>query len=296
MKFLRFLCNLLMFIGLTFGISMIQVGIYDITAGESQDVDGIYPFTSSSSKVAYGDSYTFWVTDIKTNLEQDAKIRVQSWVDAKFWRTCTGWIDKSIDFVVGCVKPIVVPVAQVNAVMTYYDRDINYFYQDIVKSYNTDPEQRINIALYEAYVLYPEFVNPHTPIENIYCYNSLNYNDNAEDDVFIPISEFDYENADEKYKSLSYYAWVGENSALYNHNWKLNKYNCGSYSKYYTKFISDIDGQRHLKTAVVVLYYQQYVSILLALIFTIKYPITFVQAKITGKRRIRFGRKHEDLE
>ena len=93
--------------------------------------------------------------------------------------------------------------------------------------------------------------------------------------------------------------WVRNNKELYNHNWKLTKYNCGSYNTYFTKFIMvDNDGTRHIKPAVIALYYQQYVAIIIAFVFVRKYPINFVQGKyegndMTGKKKRGFFRRRK---
>jgi len=297
MRFLRVLVNILMCIALMFSISALQVGVFDIVAAESPSVEAIHIFNGDEDKVAVGDAYTFWATDIGTNFSQPTKMRVSKWVDAKAWRVCTGWIDKSLDIVIAAVKPIIVPIAQVNAVMTYYDRDISYFYEDIAKQYSGNDE-RMNVALYEYAVIFADaedsnFYNPEGNV--VYMYNSKNYDSDPDNDVELkPITEFDYENANDSYKSDTYYRWVKKNSALYNHNWKLNKYNCGSYDKYFYKFIK-VDGDvRNIKAAVIVLYYQQLISLVLAIVFTIKYPISFIQGRYTGKRRISFGRHKDD--
>lgn len=273
MKVLRFFCNLLYCIVLCFGISVVQVGMYDIVASQSSSVEGIHLSENEDTDTTYFDSYAFWATDIKTNYKQDAKYRVRNWFSWKWWKNGMGWADSVVDTVIATVKPIVVPVAQVNAVKEHYGRDLNYFSNVIRESYSSDEE--FNNALYEMNVYFGEYSQMYDS-ENIKIYN--------EDGL---ISEYTYtgdfvitEETDLEYE---YKKWIRNNKQLYNINWKLNKYNCGEYDKYFTKFISESDsGERYINTAVIVLYYQQYVSIIIAIFFVCKYPISLLQSRLEG--------------
>ena len=272
MKFLRFLCNLLMFIAITFGLSCIQVGLFDISAAQSSDVNAIHISSGDDSEIGYLDSYTFWIDDIKTNYTQDAKYRVRNWASWGWWKTGMAWADYVVDGTLATFKPILVPIAQVNATMIYYDKCINDFNSELVRAYNS--EEEINNALYELYVIYSEYAYTGKDVYTVDL-------DNSGDSVLI--SEYEYSGSEEGGDKVAYARWVRNNKVLYNNDWKLNKYNCGTYDKYFTKFITTSEsGERHIKAAVIVLYYQQYVSLIIALIFVIKFPINFLQGKYTG--------------
>lgn len=267
MKFLRFLCNVLLFFGVLIGISLVQIGVYDICAAQSDDVDGIHILAPDEESVAYFDSYTFWAEDIVTGFKQPAKYRVRNWVGADWWKKGMAWADYGIDFVIASIKPIVVPVAQTNAIKNYYGYNINHFDEYSLK-FVYETEEEYNNALYEVYVIFDEGYG-----------EAMTCGENP-----VPIEEWVYTGSYEgDGNEYDYGRWVNKNKKLYNNIWKLEKYNCGTYDKYYDKFISDENGVRHIKTAAVVLYYQQYVSIVIALIFVIKYPVNFLQGKYTGK-------------
>ena len=138
MKFLRFLCNLLMFIAVTIGISVVQVGLYDLTALQSENIPEIKISADDESDIAYFDNYAFWAEDIKANLEQPAKYRIRNWASWSWWKKGMAWADKGLDTVIAVVKPIVVPVAQVNAINNYYGYDINDFEKYLSAHYETE--------------------------------------------------------------------------------------------------------------------------------------------------------------
>ena len=277
MKFLRFLCNLLMFIALTVGISIIQIGLYNLTALQSENISEIKLSASEETDIAYFDNYSFWAEDIGENLKSEPKYRIRNWSSWSWWKKGMGWADKSLDFVIAVVKPIAVPVAQVNAVNNYYGYDINDFEEYLLAEYET--EEKLNNALYEVYVIYEMgYAEAYTVGENR-----------------VPISEYHYTGSEkvEDEQSVEYARWVKRNGKLYNTIWKLKKYNSETYDKYFKKFIDyntvvNEDGSvdytnRHIKTPVTVMYYQQFVSLIIALAFCLKYPIALGQMKIVGK-------------
>lgn len=262
MKFLRFLCNLLLFFVVMVGISFTQIGIYDISAAQSKDVEGIHISAPSDDKIAYFDSYAFWITDISTNFKQEPKYRVRNWIAADWWKKGMKWADTGLDFVIATIKPILVPIAQVNAVKTYYGKSIDDFTDYLIKAY--DSEEAAKNAVYELYFFgqgygeQPEFIK------------DWEYTGNMDLTM--------------EYTDCDYARWVRNNGKLYNTVWRLNKYNCGSYDKYFKKFIKEESGVRYIKTGTVVLYYQQYVSMILAVIFIIKYPVGMIQGRYVGKK------------
>lgn len=299
MKFLRFICNILLFFAVTFGISIIQLGVYDVIAAqdgfkESVDEPSINAIhiAGDENEISYLDSYGFWFTDIRTNFKQDAKYRVRNWGSAKWWKK----VGKGPDFVIDCVaatiKPIVVPIAQVNALKQYYKMTINSPKIETNILYNEGNDiTAANDALYELYVIFPEFgldngyhTDPNGKEIPIYTFG----------DEKILIQDYKYDPAKyaEKVEEIDkvgvdivYARWVKEHKALYNNNWKLVKYNYDdNYKTYYKKFIKEVGDTRAIKTSVVVLYYQQFVSIILAIFFVIKYPVNLFQARVESKK------------
>ena len=78
---------------------------------------------------------------------------------------------------------------------------------------------------------------------------------------------------------------------MYNTLWKLKKYNEPEYDKYFTKFIQTTEnGDKYIKPAAIVLYYQQLVAIVIALIFIIKYPVALLQTRAVSKGRKKSGK------
>lgn len=279
MRFLRFLCNVLMFIAICIGISVTQVCLYNVTALQSENIPEIQLSASEETDIAYFDNYSFWAEDIGENLKMPAKYRIRNWASWKWWKNGMGWADKALDTVIAVAKPIIVPVAEVNAVNNYFGYDINDFERYLLIEYETD--EALNNALYEVYVIYDKgYGEAYTVGENS-----------------MPIEEYSYTGSLEIKDSIDveYARWVKRNGRLYNTLWKLTKYNSETYDKYFKKFIDHEvvvgeDGKveyvnRHIKTAVTVMYYQQFVSLIISLIFVIKYPIALGQGRFVGRRR-----------
>lgn len=275
MKFLRFIVNLLFFVIIFIGISVLQVGVYDVVAAQSPDVYAIHIASGNEESVDYLDGFGFWGTDIKTSYEQEPKYRVRNWFSWNWWKKGMKWADSATDITIATVKPIFVPIAQVNALKNYYGKSITdeNIKAAMDKKYSED---ELNNALYELYVIYNEGYGECKIIVN---------------GVEINISEYSYDSEklieldaaiEKNGKEQEYARWVKNNKVLFNQTWKLKKYNCGAYDKYAKKFLTP-DG--HIKTAVITLYYQQFVSLILALVFIVKYPINLFQARIEAKRR-----------
>lgn len=289
MKFLRFLCNFLLFIALCLSISLVQIGIYDISAAaQSEDIDGIHIVAPHDNAVSYLDEFTFWGTDIKVGLKNEPKYRVRNWVANDWWKKGTKWIDYTIEFCVSVVKPIVFPVSESNALMNYYGYDINHF-NEYFKKYVFSTDEELNNALYEMYVIFGKgygeayAVGFESPVK-IQDYEYTGTYKGAEN-----LTEYDYAR------------WVTTHRKLYNTVYRLERYNSDEFGKYFTKFITeDENGNRHIKSAAVVLYYQQYVAIILALVFVIKFPISFLQGRYVssgkGKKNKLAQSKRKDID
>ena len=153
MRFLRFLCNFLLFLIVALGISMVQMVAYDAIAAQSNDVLAVHILPQDENHVAIYDNYSFTATDIKVGIQQNPKYRIRS--------ICNGWegmrwADTCLDVVIASVKPVVVPVAQLNALKNYHGSTINDedFETYLLSAYESEAE--LNNALYEAYVIYDE--------------------------------------------------------------------------------------------------------------------------------------------
>lgn len=275
MKALKIICNVLLFFVVVMAISLVQIGIFDLAAAQSDDVQGIHLLSPDDESVSYFDTYAFWAEDIGENFKQPAKYRIRNWVNANWWKKGMKWADVGVDTFIAAIKPIVVPVAQVNAIKNYHGYNINDF-DEYFSKYVYENEEAYNNALYECYVIFDMGYG-----------EAMTFGENS-----IPISEYEYNG---KYEGdgneMDYSRWVRKNKQMYNTIWKLQKYNSKTYEKYFNKFITENNEIRHIKVATVVLYYQQYVSIILALIFVIKYPVVLGQFRIEDIRDIRKNKK-----
>lgn len=271
MKFLRFICNFLLYIVTMAAICLVQVGGYDLVA--CQDNYGLDKETSvevinvipSEDHVEFIDTFTFWATDISTGVHTPAKYRIRSWGNG-WWAKNMGWADTALDTVIAVGKPIFVPIAQVNALKDYYITD-DYTIVDIYKKAGIDDAQ-----IYEMYVVFAD-----------YTYDS--------DEIREYISDYDYSSYEgthyETGDETQYLSWVKEHGNAFNVDWKIQKYNQEAYKKYFRKFIySNGEGVRTIKSSIINLYYIQLASAILALIFVIKYPVSLLQLKYeNGKKR-----------
>lgn len=294
MKLLRLLCNFFLWVSLVIGISTVQVGLFNLTAIQSSDVEEIHMSSRDDDEIAYFDSYAFWFEDIKENLNQDPKYRIRNWADWSWWKNGMKWADTGLDTVIAVFKPVVVPIAQVNNVRIYNESNINSLdvkeikdslYYSYFNTQNDNWVQELNNDLYEMYMFdqilegNQFYVDPETEIytfkyeDGVFSISDIKLADYAK--YYNGSHPFDISEGEDA--KAEYARWVNLNSDLYNINWKLQKYNSETYDKYRVKFIND---DNHIKPAAVVLYYQQFVSLILATIFVIKYPIQLFQAKI----------------
>lgn len=276
MRLLRLFLNITLCIVLAILLSFTQIGIFNIMAAQSQRVSSIHISAGDEEEIGYFDAYGFWGTDISTGLQVGAKYRIRNWFAWSWWKTGMRWADVALDATIASVKPIITPIAQVNAVADYYGRDITDFYPQLTEKYGS--EENMKKALYEAYCIFGRGYGDVPAILDGYEYN---IEDRSKIENIINNDGFE----------TAYARWVRNNKELYNTIWKLQKYNIDGgqrYAKYYNKFIVDIvDGSRAIEPAVMVLYYQNILSVALAVIFVIKYPIGLFQAKITYKRHPR---------
>ena len=280
MKALQIFLNILLCVVLAILLSFTQIGLFDLMAAQSPRVSGIHISAGDDEEIGYFDAYAFWGTDIATGLKTGAKYRIRNWFAWSWWKTGMKWADVALDAVISSVKPIFVQVAQVNAFADYYGKDIDDFYQYLIdEEYGS--EEALKKALYEVYCIYGRGYGEKPEILDGYEYS---IEEKSKIDNVINTSGFE----------TSYARWVRNNSELYNTIWKLSKYNADNgnvYRSYYNKFIVELsDGSRSIEPAVMVLYYQNILSVGLAIFFVIKYPIGLFQAKITYKRH----RRHED--
>ena len=299
MKLIRFFANLLLFLVSAIVVSMIQVGTYDLISLQSSAVEPIHVVAQKEDDVAYLDTYTFWAEDIGTGVKTESKYRIRNWFGWDWWKNGMGWADTALDVTIAAVKPIVVPVAQMNAVREYYRLPGDPMYSesqkaDILGKFESK-EDLVNDALYELYFVYGKgFSKDSIALTKIDGVTPLTEAYKEEYDSHADLRAAFYGNE----RRADYNHWVDEkgNKVLWNHQWKLKKYNCGEYDKYFKKFIHNADtiDARTIKTPAVMLYYQQYVALIVALIFVIKYPINLFRMDVESgpntKRRL-FGRQ-----
>lgn len=317
MKFLRFLCNLCLFLFTTVVISAVQVGAYDIVAaqdnfgldknnGSSIEVINVIPSDNSAEFI---DTFKFWGTDISTGVKTNAKYRIRSWGDWDWWSSHMKWADVALDSTIAVTKPIFAPIAQVNAMKDYYlteNYTINSVYHHGETEFATDSE------LYELYVFFTDFSYGDASISNEVVskdgtiISSYQYALSQDSNKFFSVSADgtyyrgnteigDFSDALQYCSDeLHFIDWLKEHKTVYNMDWKLQKYNQQAYSRYFKKFIhvellKDSAGRitevRTIKSSVVTLYYIQLTSMLIALVFTIKYPVSLLQLKYESGRK-----------
>ena len=273
MKLLRVFLNIVLCLVLAILLSFTQIGIFDLMAAQSPRVSGIHISAGNDDEIGYFDAYSFWGTDISTGLEVGAKYRIRNWFAWSWWKTGMKWADVALDAVIASVKPIFTPVAQVNALADYYGRNITDFYPELLEHYGS--EENLKKALYEVYCIFGRGYGDIPEILNDYDYGIENR------------SKIDSSIERDGLETI-YARWVRNNGELYNTIWKLQKYNIDGgqrYAKYYNKFVVELsDGSRSIEPAVMVLYYQNLLSIALAIFFVIKYPIGLFQAKFSYHR------------
>lgn len=282
MKILRFLCNVVLFFAVSFAVSVIQVGSFDLLAAQSSDLEAIH-ISADDEHVGYIDSYVFWGTDIGAGVTNEPKTRIRNWSNADWWIKGTKWADYALDTTIAIFKPIIVPIAQVNAVREFYGVTIDSFSAGILDGYKDTEEA--NNALWELYYINDYGYGDPAEVHQI----TVDEKGNAVLSEKL-LSEWVYTGSFEAegYDEVTYVKWADKNKKLANYTWKLLKYNCGAYDRFFTKFVSvDATGSRHIKAAVVVLYYQNFVAMIIALIFVIKYPVNILQYSYTGKKHKR---------
>ena len=103
----------------------------------------------------------------------------------------------------------------------------------------------------------------------------------------------------------AYQKWViDKNDALGNRMWQSFKYNDRGYDEYVIRFLKltkgkdvygreeillDANGKPIIKTEVIFLCVIEWISLIVAAIFTIRYPVTVIQARITERRNRKKG-------
>jgi hypothetical protein len=274
LKIMRFFINFVFCMIVILFLTLAQIGMFDLMALQSNRVDAIHIATGSDEEVGYFDSYGFWGTDIGAGMSAGAKYRVRNLFAWKWWKVSMKYVDIAIDFVISAVKPILVPVAQINAVADYYGMTMDDFVLDIIDMYGSETEAKD--ALYELYVIHGRGFGTMPG-----CLEGYEYSDAEElAEIRSVIDSVGSETA--------YARWVRNNKKLYNINWKLSKYNINNgetYAKYANKFLENPGTDTvYIKPAAVVLYYQTLLAIILGILFVIKYPINLFQARFSRKK------------
>ena len=275
LKLLRLLANIVLFFAVAFAVSVVQVGSFDLLAAQSPDVEAIH-ISADDEHVGYIDSYVFWGTDIGTGVVNEPKSRVRNWTDAEWWIKGTKWADYTVDTTIAIFKPILVPIAQINAIREFYGMTIDDLSVGVLDGYKDT--EAANNALYELYYINDYGYGKADEVHQITVDDKGNaiISDKLLSD-WVYTGTFEAEGYDE----VTYVRWTDSNKKLANYTWKLYKYNCGSYDKFFKKFIQvDSTGSRHIKPAVIVLYYQNIVSLIVAGFFVARYPINFFQVRV----------------
>lgn len=137
MRFLRVITNAIFCIFLIIVLMLTQALVYDLISVQATDeLSAILPVGSdgnpgeSDGQIGVLDLFALQGTDIKVNLKQPPKYRVRTWFGVNWWYKGTGWVDKIIDVTAGAIKPLAVPIAQINSIKNYTGRTMADFIND----------------------------------------------------------------------------------------------------------------------------------------------------------------------
>ena len=120
MRILRFILNCMLFVVVAITLTFAQLVIFGFSAAQSKRVDAVQISPSESDEVAFFDAFGFWGTDLAEGCKQPSKYRIRNWISWGWWKQGMEWADIALDKSIAAIKPIVVPLAQVNALADYY--------------------------------------------------------------------------------------------------------------------------------------------------------------------------------
>lgn len=280
MGIVKVIVYMLLSIVTLFVVCLAQVGVYSALTSQTKDNEARIYFVSDASdeNVSYIDAFRFWGTDLKTNFEHEPKYRVRNWLPWDWWKNSMVVLDYPVDVVVGAVKPIILPMTQVNEMNKYFD-----------------PESDMNSTSYYEWGLELVENERYQTIEDaIDDKKGAGYTELAVNEMLVRVANGD----------ITFSAWVDEYDIVYTEIFRLIKYNqvdsAGKkiYADMYYKFINE-DGD--IKTAVYVMYFQIYISVILTIYILTQIPLAFDigdegEARVKGSIFTRRKRKRKSLK
>lgn len=137
MRFLRFLCNLGIFLVAFIVINTIGILSFDVISWGVSGVDSIHIVTKDNSKINFWDGYDFTLTDMDVNLDQAPKPYVRNIFGGKGL-----WADKALNFVLGLTKPLIFSHAQLDNLA---ENRTSSIYEDLFLDYSYGMIERHNL-------------------------------------------------------------------------------------------------------------------------------------------------------
>lgn len=277
MKFFRFLLNSGLFILVFFGVQLISIIGYNAVAIQTSDSKVIIPVVqlSQTDRVSQFDAYEFIAVDLATNYVKDdsVKFRIRSLINAEWWIKGMKWADYALDGVIALAKPVLVPVAQVDNLKEYRDIEGRDFIENLELIYSKSYPTNADVKLKEDLIRLGE-----VRYDDLVKYNLLT-------DVEVYVGEVIIKQ--EVVTELEFAKFADKSPKVYNEFWKVQKYNHKFYDNIHLRLIEDDT----VRVETLVLFTIQYVSLISAIIFVRLYPVTLIQARITGRKR----KNKEDL-
>lgn len=265
MKFVKFVLNTILFAAIIFFMSLMSYGVsWILTAQSGEDTASINLVNTEDSKAAsYQDAFTWYVVEIKSNFEDEAKYRVRNWVSWEWYKTSVGYgIDVAVDKVVAVCSPIVLPLWNISQLQKYYIVDYTYISSEDVQPYSS------TIKYVEG-----KFA------EEIDAKHVTGYTETALKSYETQV----------KTGEITFGAWVDNYPDVYETMFRIAKYNRGNaegknFEKMFNKLITtDYDGSRHINPSVYVLYINIVIDIIVSVWFLNNNHIVLERDRATGE-------------
>lgn len=296
MKLAKFVTNLIQFIFVFIGITIITFTTYTVVAFQADDSSARFSFVNKDDRVWMFDNYSYWGTDISNSVTSTTlpqpKLRVALWFDWSWWRTSMSNIDKYVvNPVTAAVKPVITPISCADEIKTYYGKDLSDF-TEYVNSTNSTVTQFETLMLdYYGIVVETESVKDsagNTVAKKISHDELKRIVDNYNVSLYRLVDQDLDENG-----SKDIYDVADDYNYYYQLMYKLTRYNATKdkyiseenpegyvYYKWYKKFVIETaNGGRTLSTAVYALYTLNFVNILLAIMYCWLNPIGIAPSK-----------------
>lgn len=321
MKFVCKILNIFLVVILFCMFTLVQFGVFNLIAMPAGD-DAIIGFAQKdidgdgvSDNISYLDTYRFIGDDVKNSAINEPRYLVRGWFKWSWWQSGMRWADVAIEAINGTVVPIFAPMYEVSELQYYYTSDtpvvstigngtfkvyglVVLASDEYKKIYPEDSLTDYNFinTFYDThgtYFAYYETIEPVSTEKTVAASGKLLKIKDGKAEV---INTWFYVNEKENFKSSE---WIKENRSFVNTLYRINKYNktnkdgINVYRDWKYKFY-DVDKNMRVKSSVVSLYFQFFLSIILALWFIKQNPIVCDRnpdGTISMSGGIKFGRR-----